>query len=271
MVMLERTDAGLAQTRLRETDPTASPESKAAIERAHAQIALLYAGRPERPLTRALRDAIGRFDLRSGDFLVIIEGMKTVSSTDLGAPSYERLDRYCEHTAVAVNRIALRILAAAQPDCERRASALGRGMQLTVILRDLVQDAVRQRLYLPRELLHTQGIYATMPSYVLAQPALPWVCDALAKQAAAYFADAESATVTVPGWAMLATIATLSSYRTLLKALRSRGWTRLDDPVRIPGLAPNGAAHRTRSHWPLISPAVCITDVTRLSPSETQS
>jgi hypothetical protein len=43
-------------------------------------------------------------------------------------------------------------------------------------------DAVWQRLYLPRELLHAQGIYATMPSYVLAQPALPPVCDALAEQ-----------------------------------------------------------------------------------------
>lgn len=287
MVMLERTNAGLAQIRLREPDPTASSESKAAIERRmrtasssffwpmrllpaprrkamhalyvfysdvssitdseasrtlklalladwHAQIALLHTGRPERPVTRALRGAIGRFDLRSEDFLAIIEGMKTVSSTDLRAPSYEQLDRYCEHSVVAVNRIALRILGAAQPDGERLAAALGRGMQLTVILRDLARDAVRQRLYLPRELLHAQGIYATMPSYVSVQPTLPQVCDALAEQAAAYFADAESATITAQGWSMLATTATLSSYRTLLKALRSRGWTRLDDPVRMP-------------------------------------
>jgi squalene/phytoene synthase len=192
VVMLGRTDAGLPQIRLREPGPTASPESKAAIERRmrtasssffwpmrslsaprrkamhalyvfycevssiadseasrtlklalladwHAQIALLHAGRPERPVTRALRDAIGRFDLRSEDFLVIIEGMKTVSSTDLRAPSYEQLDHYCEHTAVAVNCIALRILGAAQPDGERLAAALGRGMQLTVILRDLAR------------------------------------------------------------------------------------------------------------------------------------
>jgi squalene synthase HpnD len=200
----------------------------------HAQIALLYAGRPERPVTRALRDAVDKFDLRGEDFLAIIEGMKTVSSTDLRAPSYEQLDLYCEQTAVAVSRIALRILGAAQPDGERLAAALGRGMQLTGILRDLVEDAVRQRLYLPRELLHAHGIFATMPSYVLAQPALPQVCNALAERATAHFADAERAIPAHPRSVMLATTAMLSSYSALLRALLARGWARLDEQVRPP-------------------------------------
>jgi phytoene synthase len=198
------------------------------------QIALLYAGRPQHVVTRALRDAIERFDLRSEDFLAIIDGMKMVSSTDLRAPSLEQLDLYSEQTAVAVTRIALRIFDAAQPADERVATALGRGMLLTGILRDLSRDAARQRLYLPRELLHAHGIFATMPSYVLAQPALPQVCNELAEQAAAHFADAEHAIAARPMWAVLATKVMLSSYRSLLEALAARGWTRLDEPVRLP-------------------------------------
>jgi phytoene synthase len=159
--------------------------------------------------------------------------MNMVSSTDLRAPSFEQLDLYCEQTAVAVTRIELRILDAAPPDDERIAAALGRGTRLTGILRDLARDAAQQRLYLPRELLHAHGIFATMPSYVLAQPALPQVCNEVAEQAAAHFADAEHAILGHPGWSMLAPKVMLSSYRRLLEALVVRRWTRLDGPVRV--------------------------------------
>jgi phytoene synthase len=197
------------------------------------QIGLLYAGRPQHVVTRALRDAIERFDLRSKDFLAIIDGMKMVSSTDIRAPSIEQLDLYCEQTAVAVSRIALRIFGVASPEDERLAAAFGRGVQLAGILHNLVDDATRQRLYLPRELLHAHGIFATVPSYVLAQPALPKVCNALAERASEYFADAERAIAARPRGAMLGARAMLSSYRALLKGLLARGWLRLDEPVRL--------------------------------------
>jgi phytoene synthase len=139
-----------------------------------AEIAQLYAGRPENAVTRALFEAVDRFDLLCQDFLAIIDG-EEMDAREIRAPSVEYLDLYCEQTAVAISRIALRILGAAPPDSERLAAALGRGIQLTGILRDLTRDAARHRIYLPRELLHAHGIFATIPSYVLAQPALPRV------------------------------------------------------------------------------------------------
>src|SRR5215469_8970039 len=167
------------------------------------QIALLYAGRPQHIVTRALRDAIDRFDLRCNDFLAIIDGEKIDASADIRAPSYEQLDLYCDQKAVAVTRMALCILGTAPLDGELLAAELGRGMQLTGILRDLVQDATRHRLYLPRELLRAHGIFATIPSYVLAQPALPQVCNALAERAAAHFADVQRTRSALSGWATL--------------------------------------------------------------------
>src|SRR6516225_513366 len=198
------------------------------------QIALLYAGQPQHFVTEALSYAVERFDLRCVDFLAIIEGMETEASTDIRAPSLEQLYLYCKQRSVAVIRIALRILGVAQADANQVAAALGRGMLLTGILRDLTQDARRHRLYLPRELLQMHGIFATMPSYVLAQPALPEICNALAERATAHFADAKRAIPAHPRSAMLATTAILSSYRTLLDRLLARGWMRLDEPVRIP-------------------------------------
>jgi phytoene/squalene synthetase len=199
-----------------------------------AQIELLYAGRPQHFVTRALSDAVDRFDLRCVDFLAIINGMEREAKTNICAPSLEQLYLYCKQRSVVVMRIALRILGAAQADADQVAAALGRGMVLTGILRDLTRDARRHRLYLPRELLQAHGICATMPSCVLAQPALPQVCDALAERAADWFADAEDALEGRSRWRMGAATAILFGYRRLLRALLVRGWKRLDEPVRLP-------------------------------------
>ena len=198
------------------------------------QIELLYAGWPQHFVTRALSNAVERFDLRCVDFLAIIEGIETEARTDFRAPSLEQLYVYCKQRSAAVIRIALRILGAAQADADHVATALGRGMVLTGILRDLTQDARRHRLYLPRELVQAHGIFATTPSYVLAQPALPQVCNALAEWAAHWIADAEDALEGRSRWRMGATTAILSGYRSLLRALLVRGWMRLDEPVRVP-------------------------------------
>ncbi len=200
-----------------------------------AEVALLYAGRPQHVVTRALRDAVNRFELPFDDFRLIIDGLEMDTRTDIWGPSLAQLDLYCERAAVAVGRIALRIFGMAADDVERVAAALGRGLQLTGILRDLAQDARRQRLYLPRELLHAHGIFATMPSYVLAQPALAQVCNVLAERAAAYFADAEPMLETCSLWPMRPAAAILSTYRTMLGALLSCGWVRLDESVCSPG------------------------------------
>ena len=198
------------------------------------QIGLLYAGRPQHFVTRALSDAVKRFDLRCVDFLDIIDGIETEARTDIRAPSLDQLYLYCKQRSVAVIRIALRIFGAAQADADQMAAALGRGMVLTGILRDLTQDGRRHRLNLPRQLLQQHGIFATMPSCVLAQLALPQVCNALADWAADWFADAEDALEGRSRWRMGAAIAILSGYRGLLLALLVRGWKRLDEPVGLP-------------------------------------
>ena len=216
-------------------DADASPTLKLALLTDwRTQIGLLYAGRPELFVTRALSDAVKRFDLRCVDFLAIIDGIETEARTDIRAPSLEQLHLYYKQRSAAVIHIALRILGAAQADADQMAAALGRGMVLTGILRDLTQDGRRHRLYLPRQLLQRHGIFATMPSCVLAQPALPQVCNALADWAADWFADAEDALEGRSRWRMGAAIAILSGYRGLLLALLVRGWKRLDEPVGLP-------------------------------------
>jgi len=197
-----------------------------------SEIALLFAGRPQHDVTRGLREAVHLYGLRCDDFLAIIDGME--ARTGMRAPSFAELDRYCERMTVAIGRISVRILGEASPAGQRVAAELGRALQLTCILRDLAEDARLHRLYLPRELLHAHGIFATMPSWVLAQPALPEVCRDLALIAERHYAAAAEAMAACSRWTMRPAAVMLAFNRTLLQELVARGWRRLDEPVSIP-------------------------------------
>jgi squalene synthase HpnD len=199
-----------------------------------SEIALLYSGRPQHAVTRGLNQAIQLYGLRCDDFLAIIDGMGMDARSDIRAPSLAELDLYCERVAVAVGRLSVRIFGEETPAGERVAAELGRALQLTSILRDLAKDARRHRLYLPRELLQARGIFATMPSWVLAQPALPEVCRDLAALAEGHYAAAVEAIAACPRRTMPPAAAMLGIYRALLQELLARGWRRLDEPVRVP-------------------------------------
>jgi phytoene synthase len=198
-----------------------------------SEIALLYAGRPRYAVTRDLSEAIHLYGLRSADFLAVIDGMEMDVRRQIRAPSLAELDRYCECVAVAVARLSVRIFGEETPAGERVAAELGRALQLTNILHDLAEDARRHRLYLPRELLHAHGIFATTPSWVLAQPALPDVCRDVARLAEAHYAAAVEAITACPRHNMRPAAVLLGIYRAVLHELLARGWRDRDEPVRI--------------------------------------
>jgi presqualene diphosphate synthase len=197
------------------------------------EIANLYNGRPRNAVTLGLNKAVHLYGLRCQDFLAVIDGAEMKAQIDIRAPSFAQLDRYCECAAVAVSRLLLRIFGNQTPAGERVAAELGRAFQLTNILRDLVEDAKRHRLYLPRKLLHAHGIFATTPSWVLAQPALPDVCRDLAVLAERHYATAAEAIAACPRSTMRPAAVMFGIYRALLHELLARGWQRLDEPVRI--------------------------------------
>jgi phytoene synthase len=223
----------------REVDDIADGEASRSLKETllldwRSEIAHLYAGRPRNAVTLGLNKAVHLYGLRCQDFLAVIDGMQMKARTDIRAPSLAQLDHYCECVAVAVGRLLVRIFGDETPAGERVAAKLGRALQLTNILRDLAEDGRRHRLYLPRELLHAHGIFATTPSWVLAQPALPDVCRDFAVLAERHYAAAADAIAACPRSTMSPAAVMLGIYRALLHDLLARGWRQLDGPVRIP-------------------------------------
>jgi phytoene/squalene synthetase len=149
------------------------------------------------------------------------------------APPLADLERYCRCVAGAVGLLSVRVFGAFGPEPDRGALALGEALQLTNILRDLVEDAARGRLYLPRELLDRQGIAGRDPGRVLDHPALPAVCARLAERARARFEEADRRFAGSDRRRMRPALVMMQVYRRTLERLVARGWQRLDQPVRL--------------------------------------
>jgi len=208
------------------------------------EIAHLYAGRPRRAVTRGLNHAVRFCGLRCDDFLAIIDGAEMVARTEFRAPSLAQLDRHCECVGVAVSRLSVRIIGEESPAGERVVAELGRALQLTKILHNMAEDARRDRLYLPRELLHAHNMFATTPSWVVARPELRHVCRDLAELAERHYAAAAEAMVACPRWTMRPVAVMLATDRARLHELLARGWRRLDEPAQMPAWRKLGLAVR---------------------------
>jgi phytoene synthase len=110
------------------------------------------------PVMLALTDASRRFPLPVDALSELIEGVRM----DLDAVRYERFEDllvYCRRVAGGIGRLCVAIYGARE--LERAfalAEELGVALQLTNILRDIREDALDGRVYLPAEELERFGL-----------------------------------------------------------------------------------------------------------------
>jgi phytoene synthase len=197
------------------------------------EVDALFAGRPGRPTTVALLEPVARFALPAAEFHAMIDGMEMDADDRMRAPPMSELIRYCRCVAGAAGLLSIRVFGAPGEEVRHGALALGEALQLTNILRDLSEDALRGRLYLPRELLEQHCVCATNPVRALRAPGLPNVCDALAARARTRFAEAERHFGHGDRRALRPALVMMHVYRRTLDRLVARGWRRLEHPVRL--------------------------------------
>lgn len=197
------------------------------------EIDRLHAGTARDPIARALAEPVRRFGLERADFLAMIDGMDTDARGGLVAPAMADLELYCSRVAGAVGLLSVRIFGAPRDAGRRLAKSLGDAVQLTNVLRDVVEDAALGRLYLPRELLEKHGVPTQTPAAALAHPNIARVCDDLADIAARRFDEAMAQLAALPRRPMKPARLILVVYRALFQRLRQRGFERLHEPVRL--------------------------------------
>ena len=105
-----------------------------------------------------------RFKLPKEEFIRLIDCISMDLPQPIQAPSLQRLLQYCRGVAGVPGNLSLRIFGCTDPKLiEELATSLGTALQLTNILRDVKEDALLQRLYIPAEFLQKAGIETTDP------------------------------------------------------------------------------------------------------------
>jgi phytoene synthase len=203
-----------------------------ALDAWRARVRGLYNGAADGPVTRVLLLAVRRYDLRIEDFMAVIDGMQMDAAAEIVAPTLAELDIYCDRVAAAVGRLSVRAFGDASPAADRVAHALGRALQLTNILRDIDEDAQRNRLYLPREYLLDADI-PLHPGAACAAANLPEVCQRVAQSAGDYFREARQAMRDCDRRAMRPARLMAAHYAAILAQLQKRGWHNRARRVRL--------------------------------------
>lgn len=112
------------------------------------ELAQLYAGVPQHPVTQALQPAIQPFGIKHEYLAEIIDGMEM----DLGQsryPDFAALELYCHRVAGVVGLLAASIFGYRDERTLVYAHTLGLAFQLTNIIRDVGEDSRKGRIYLP--------------------------------------------------------------------------------------------------------------------------
>ena len=121
------------------------------------EVAAMYRGEPQHPVTRALAALLSRFNLPEERLQEIITGMEM----DLDRNRYsdfEALKLYCHRVASVVGLLSAEIFGYGDSRTLEYAADLGLAFQLTNIIRDVGEDARRDRIYLPQDELARYGV-----------------------------------------------------------------------------------------------------------------
>ncbi len=217
-------------------EPGTMDAKQAALAAWRDEIDRVFVGVPHFPVGHALVDAVRSYDLARDDFLAVIEGMEMDAPPRVRISHLGALEYYCDRVACAVGRLCNQVFGVDRDLGNTVAAALGQALQLTNILRDVLEDAERDHVYLPADLLRANGIDATDARSIADQPGIDEVCTWIANLAAERFRQAERCLADCDRRQMRPAIIMMEVYRRVFERLEARGWGQVKEPVSVPKL-----------------------------------
>ena len=121
------------------------------------EVDAIYQGTPQHPVARALASMLPRFRLSQQHLNEIIDGME-MDLHNNRYPTFDALKEYCHRVAGVVGLLSAEIFGYRDPLTLEYAADLGLAFQLTNIIRDVREDARRDRIYLPLDELESYGV-----------------------------------------------------------------------------------------------------------------
>lgn len=180
------------------------------------------------PVFIAVRHAVTRFNIPLSLLDELVAGVTMDLEHDTGdAPdtyaTFAHLYRYCYLVASVVGLVCIRIFGYTDKRAEKFAEETGMAFQLTNILRDVVEDASRNRVYLPLDELAAHGV--SVDSLLHRAPGTPPTAEerallkSIADRAEEYYKSAEKLVPLIEPQSRPALRVLVSIYHQLLKRI----------------------------------------------------
>jgi phytoene synthase len=131
----------------------------AAVAARRAEVARAYDGDipDDDPVLIALADAVRRFGIPRAPMDALVDGVEMDLAIDRYA-DWPALKGYCDRVAGAVGVLSLHVFGFRDPIAVQHAEDLGVAMQVVNIMRDVQEDAERDRIYLPTDEMTACGV-----------------------------------------------------------------------------------------------------------------
>lgn len=207
---------------------------RAALARFRQALEAACAGRPEGPLFRALAEVVQRYGLSREHLLRVIDGCE-MDLTTARYETFEALAEYLDRVASAVGRVTMQVFGLDPGRLAAYGRAGGFAVQLTNILRDVKEDALRGRVYLPQEDLRRFGVAEAELTAAAPSEALRALVRFEVERARGLYDEARRAISDRDRRVLLPLEAIVRIYARLLDAIEARGYDVLSARVAVPG------------------------------------
>jgi phytoene synthase len=138
-------------------DEAVPSEAPALVCEWRAELERCYGGVPLHPVTVALAVSLERFPVPRSALSAVIDGVE-MDLVKRRYGTFAELELYCRRVASAVGLASIEVFGYTNPAARDYAVDTGLALQLTNVLRDLSEDAERDRIYLPEEDLARFGV-----------------------------------------------------------------------------------------------------------------
>jgi phytoene synthase len=112
------------------------------------EVAQAFPAQPSHPVLKALMPHTAAYRVEARHLHAVIDGCQ-MDLEQTRYLDYPNLQRYCHLVAGVVGEVAARIFGQTEAATTEYAHTLGQALQLTNIIRDVGEDALRGRIYLP--------------------------------------------------------------------------------------------------------------------------
>ncbi len=195
------------------------------------------------PVFLAVRDATRRFAIPLELLDELVDGVAMdLDRSPTGEPdtyaTFDDLYRYCYLVASVVGLVCIRIFGSSDERAGKLAEETGIAFQLTNILRDVSEDASRNRVYLPLEELTAHRV--TLDSLLHRKPSDPptfserALLDSIARRAEQYYRSADELLPLIHRESRPALWVLVSIYHALLKRIERADYDVFTRRISVP-------------------------------------